>query len=261
MLARRVGPDTTNGLPLVASRSFPYAYGINDAGQIVGSYNGSDGTHGFLYSGGIYTQLDDPLANPINGTSAFGINATGQIVGYYYANGLYHGFLYSGGIYTTLDDPLGTVCTEALGINNLGQIVGEYADTDINGIPAFHGFLATPAAAPSVRSITASTDNGATDLNAGHVVAVSLNLDETVYVTGTPFLLLNDNEVATYATGSGTHSLTFTYMQPGDNIPNLQVTGLNLNGGTIQDGSAGTALSGLVQGDLSSPTRRVFISY
>ena len=131
-----VGPYTTNGLPLVGSRSFPYAYGINDAGQIVGTYNGSDGTHGFLYSGGIYTQLDDPLADPVNGTSAFGINATGQIVGYYYANGLYHGFLYSGGIYTTLDDPLATQGTYAFGINDTGQIVGIY-----NGSDGQHGFL------------------------------------------------------------------------------------------------------------------------
>ena len=127
---------TTNGLPLVGSGSSPYAYGINDAGQIVGTYNGSDGTHGFIYSGGIYTQLDDLLANPVNGTSAFGINATDQIVGSYYANNLYHGFLYSGGIYTTLDDPLATEGTYAFGINATGQIVGIY-----NGFDGQHGFL------------------------------------------------------------------------------------------------------------------------
>ena len=39
-------------------------------------------------------------------------------------------------------------------------------------------------------------------------------------------------------------------MRQGDNIPDLQVTGLNLNGGTILD-AAGTALSGAVQADLA----------
>jgi probable HAF family extracellular repeat protein/ELWxxDGT repeat protein len=109
----------------------------------------------------------------------------------------------------------------------------------------------TPVTTPTVTSIAAITDNGGTTLSAGHVVTISLALNEAVYVTGTPLLLLNDNEVATYTTGSGTNALTFTYtVQPGDNIPDLQVTGLNLNGGTIQDG-AGTTLSGLVQGDLA----------
>ncbi len=59
------------------------AFGINDAGQIVGYYVDStgNGQHGFLLSGGIYTTLDDPLAT--SGTYAFGINAAGQIVGAY----------------------------------------------------------------------------------------------------------------------------------------------------------------------------------
>jgi hypothetical protein len=72
-----------------------------------------------------------------------------------------------------------------------------------------------------------------------------------VNVTGTPTLQLNDNEVATYATGSGTNALTFTYtVQTSDNVADLQVTGLNLpSGATIQD-AAGNDLSGGVTGDL-----------
>ena len=55
---------------------------INDAGQIVGDYLDSSGTmHGFLYSAGIYTTLDDPLGIR---TVASGINDAGQIVGYYF---------------------------------------------------------------------------------------------------------------------------------------------------------------------------------
>jgi len=38
--------------------------GINDTGQIVGQYADASGKiHGFLYSGGTYTPLDDPNAS------------------------------------------------------------------------------------------------------------------------------------------------------------------------------------------------------
>jgi probable HAF family extracellular repeat protein len=67
------------------------ASGINDAGQIVGQYHNSSGYHGFLYSAGTYTPIDDPLATI--STVASGINAAGQIVGSYGSNAT-HGFLY-----------------------------------------------------------------------------------------------------------------------------------------------------------------------
>ena len=45
------------------------AAGINDVGQIVGTFGGSLGKdHGFLYSGGTYTSLNDPFGT--NGTEA-----------------------------------------------------------------------------------------------------------------------------------------------------------------------------------------------
>src|SRR5512133_3211041 len=56
------GPLVTTGL----------VGGINDNGQIVGSYTNNSGGHGFLLSGGTYTTLDDPLG--VGSTSAQGIN-------------------------------------------------------------------------------------------------------------------------------------------------------------------------------------------
>jgi probable HAF family extracellular repeat protein len=57
------------------------AYGINDFGQIVGLYfDASNHAHGFLYTGGTFTTLDDPSATS---TLAQGINDNGQIVGLY----------------------------------------------------------------------------------------------------------------------------------------------------------------------------------
>jgi probable HAF family extracellular repeat protein len=109
--------------------------GINASGQIVGFYL-NQGTHGFLYSGGMYTALDDPLA-ATRVTWAFGINDLGQIVGAYEDGTGSNGFLYNGSNYFTFDDPLATNGTQAFGINDLGQIVGEYDVT--NG--GEHGFL------------------------------------------------------------------------------------------------------------------------
>jgi len=60
------------------------AFGINDAGQIVGFYGGSTGNHGFLLSGGVYTSIDVPGAVE---TYAAGINDAGQVVGRYFEGG------------------------------------------------------------------------------------------------------------------------------------------------------------------------------
>jgi probable HAF family extracellular repeat protein/autotransporter-associated beta strand protein len=116
---------------------------------------------------------------------------------------------------------------------------------------------------PPVMSISATTDNGSADLNSDHVVTISLSLNEPFFVTGNPFLLLNDNEVATYTAGSGSDNLKFTYtVQPGDNVADLQVTGLNLNGGTIED-TTGIPLSGggLYNYSIISPPSEGFIEF
>jgi probable HAF family extracellular repeat protein len=115
----------------------PSAQGINDSGQIVGSYQDAAGNeHGLLLDQGSYTTLDVPGSK---GTTATGINASGQIVGQYQdAAYKVHGFLLDQGSYTTLDVP-GATYTQATGINASGQIVGYYGDP-----VGVHGFLATP---------------------------------------------------------------------------------------------------------------------
>jgi probable HAF family extracellular repeat protein len=106
------------------------ALGINNAGSIVGEYNGIPiqsfgNVLGFLYQGGAYTTLE------VRGsfdTYASGINDAGIIVGYYFdAQFNSHGFLYQGGTFTTLDFP-GASSTWPLGINDAGSIVGNYLD-------------------------------------------------------------------------------------------------------------------------------------
>src|SRR5437588_6091302 len=53
---------TTFDNPLNTSGDGTLASGINDTGQIVGTYADAGGVHGFLLSGGSYSTLDAPLA-------------------------------------------------------------------------------------------------------------------------------------------------------------------------------------------------------
>ena len=99
--------------------TYTAAYGINDAGQIVGEFGLE---HGFLKSGSSFTQIDFPGAA---GTAAYGINDAGQIVGEFYdIHGNEHGFLKSGSSFTQIDVPGVINGTKAYGINDAGQIVG-----------------------------------------------------------------------------------------------------------------------------------------
>ena len=71
------------------------------------------------------------------------------------------------------------------------------------------GTLQIDTTAPTVTSVVASgtgIDGGGNgDLNAGHVVTLTVNLSEAVTVAGgTPTLTLNDGGTATYTGGSGT---------------------------------------------------------
>ena len=105
--------------------------------------------------------------------------------------------------------------------------------------------------------------NGAGDLNAGHVVTLTMNLNEAVTVAGgTPTLTLNDGGTATYTGGSGSNALTFSYtVAAGQNTSDLTVTAVNLNSATVVDGAGNAAnLTGAVSNPAgtcrSTPQRR-----
>ena len=120
------GAGTVNG---AATRAF----GINNRGEIVGSFDMQVGTgaetHGYLFSGGVFTIIDVPGAYF---TQAFGINDVGDIVGSTAFPGVGgdSGFLYSRGDFSVLNNPASSapsgagLVTVATGINNRGQIVG-----------------------------------------------------------------------------------------------------------------------------------------
>jgi hypothetical protein len=125
-----------------------------------------------------------------------------------------------------------------------------------------------PPAAATVVSIVASgtgIDSGGNgDLDAGKMVTLTVSFSEAVTVTGSPTLALNDGGSASFTGDSGIGALTFIYtVSAGQNTPDLTVTSLSLNGGTIQDaasnnanvtGAANYNPTGTLQIDTTAPT-------
>ena len=107
---------------------------------------------------------------------------------------------------------------------------------------------ATPIATPpTVTSINSTTANGSYKAVAS--ISVQVVFSETVIVTGTPQLTLetgSTDRILSYSSGSGTNSLTFTYIvQAGDTSADLDYTStsaLALNSGTINDSAGNTGV-------------------
>ncbi|WP_105172809.1 DUF4347 domain-containing protein [Pseudoalteromonas sp. T1lg24] len=101
-------------------------------------------------------------------------------------------------------------------------------------------------AAPAVSSVSSSTANGT--YKAGDVIAITVQFDDAVTVTGTPQITLETgttDRTVNYTSGSGTNTLTFSYtVQAGDTSADLDyisTTALALNGGTIKDAAGNDA--------------------
>jgi hypothetical protein len=140
------GSFTTIDFPTVLVTS-TNAFGINNRGQILGSYTQQSalGPIGFLDTDGNFQSIRFP--GNTGGTSTFGINNSAQIVGMYNDSTGNHGFLDIGGTFTTID-VTGALATSVYVINNSGQIVGRYSDSTGN-----HGFLAAPSVVPEPRTL------------------------------------------------------------------------------------------------------------
>src|SRR5205085_1307066 len=141
-------------------------------------------------------------------------------------------------------------------------------DGDGNASPASTSFTVTiDTTAPTVSSVVATgtgITSGNGDLNAGHVVTLTVNLSEAVTVAGgTPTLALNNGGTASYTGGSGTAALSFSYtVGAGQDSGDLAVTSFNLNGATLQDAASNSASlsgaatnpAGTLQIDTTAPT-------
>ena len=138
-------PSSSGGLffdPHTSAKTL--LYGVDDLGELVGQYIDSTGRFvAFLYNGGTYTPIDDPLATGTHvdvfsgqdskGTFASSINDGGQVTGSYVdSSGQFESFFYRDGTYTTIIDPSATYSSQypnspispISGANNAGQLIG-----------------------------------------------------------------------------------------------------------------------------------------
>jgi len=157
-----------------------------------------------------------------------------------------------------------TAALAVTGFNANGATVydsGVAADTaDLSGVASFVNGPQVDTTAPAVSSVTAAPSSG--DLDAGNSITITVNLTESVAVTGSPYLALNDGGKATYVSGSGSNALTFTYtVAAGQNTSALAVSSMSTNGGTIKDAAGNSAvlsgaasnLGGALQIDTKAP--------
>jgi probable HAF family extracellular repeat protein len=141
--------DSTSGMSDIAGGGVVTgAFGVNDAGQVVGGVRG----HAFLYDRGTLIDLGN-LGHEV--ASATAINDAGVIVGGADARDSFehHGFVYADGVMTDLNDLVqpgsGLTIHEAYGINNAGQIVGYAQDRFSHN----HAILLTPDTVGAPRGV------------------------------------------------------------------------------------------------------------
>ena len=109
-------------------------WGINNAGQVIGSSSLATWGQGFLFDGSTYLSIANPGATA--GTTTYGLNNVGQVVGSFADDVGQHGFLYSvaANTFTTIDVP-GAYATLAIGINDGGTITFEW----LNNVFEYNG--------------------------------------------------------------------------------------------------------------------------
>ncbi|MCP9849484.1 VCBS repeat-containing protein, partial [Cyanobium sp. Morenito 9A2] len=148
--------------------------------------------------------------------------------------------------------------TNPFGLADVGDSASpNVVDFDADGdLDAFIGegfgntiFLRNTAPLP-VALVGAVNPSGSYGL--GAVIHLTVAFDEAVLVSGVPQLQLETGSVdrfATYSSGSGTTTLTFTYtVQAGDtsaDLDQLSAAALSLNGGAIKDAAGNHAILAL----------------
>src|SRR5262245_28275839 len=102
-----------------------HAYGINDAGQVVGNSETSAGNvHAFLWTPGSNMRDLHTLAGYFSDSYAYDINDVGQVVGGSRTASGTHAFLWSGASGMVDLGTLGGTASVASSVNEHGQVVG-----------------------------------------------------------------------------------------------------------------------------------------
>ncbi len=210
--------------------------------------------HGLPFSGGVYTDIFNPVVFGYSIT-ARGVSGNTVVGTYTDSSGTRdHGFLYYDGAFTTLDDPNGINSTYAQGISG-NTIVGYYIDSNnvSHGFTAVMGsganYTVTVSASPSggctvagggtfvsdsSRTVTATANSGYRFANwteNGSVVSTSANYNFTVNGNSTLVanfsaqsspIITSANSVA-FASGQTSN---FRFTATGTPAPTFSATGL-----------------------------------
>ncbi|HEV2973204.1 MAG TPA: peptidylprolyl isomerase, partial [Pirellulales bacterium] len=125
----------------------------------------------------------------------------------------------NGIVYSVVSGPAGMTVDPSTGVvtwtPTAGQVGAQAVDlraTDVAGNMLDQTFSVAVSLAPPVIAVsTAASVTANSTFHTGNVVPITITFTAPVTVTGTPQLALNDGGVATFASGSGTSTLTFNY--------------------------------------------------
>jgi probable HAF family extracellular repeat protein len=191
-------------LPLPGGVDLNRAYGVNDAGQVVGQgmrySNTAQGSRAFLWENGVMTNLG---ALPSSGDYSYasGINNAGQVVGFSWAaTGV--AFIWQNGVRTSLGSLAGggSGSSSAFGINNAGQVVGY--SSSASGQRAFmwqNGVMTDLGGAPPVGEYVSARDIN----DVGQAVGHGVSDDEVNDVTIQRALLWQNGSMIDLSTAVG----------------------------------------------------------
>ncbi len=112
------------------------AFALSDADQIVGSADGGESSHAWLWNQGSLTDL----GTLGDWCTPHAVNSAGQVVGESIAaDGELHGFMWENGSMINIDGERWQ--SRPLDINDMGLVVGSFADASLGGDGPIHGFV------------------------------------------------------------------------------------------------------------------------
>ena len=232
---------TTLDDPLISANGETSAFGINDAGVVVGFAQDGSGTQAFVYSGGVFT--NPSAAAGVTLTNSLGVNNLGVISGQTTENATpVHGYLLNGTSISFIDEPQAQSFTVINGLNDAGDLAGTFdvstglLDLDLGFVRIGSTFTALPD--PDV----ANGSTRATDIN---------NLGDALFFSA------NSGRSYLYSNGASSLIGTGNFLAMGLNdtgqivgyIPNLHPLGVVFDHGVSQiitvPGAVGTFIQGI----------------